>query len=135
MQPICRSYQNNWQPYDWMTRSPPFGGLKGERHGHEVNHASARRIYTRVGTDRRLVDNQLRELHQVAERMIGRSSASTPTVGVSGAKGRKDRPRLDELLRRVIRKEFDLVAAWSVDRLGRSLIDLAACYRSCTRPG
>jgi DNA invertase Pin-like site-specific DNA recombinase len=44
--------------------------------------------------------------------------------GISGAKGRKDRPQLDALLKGVARKEFDVVAAWSVDRLGRSLIDL-----------
>jgi DNA invertase Pin-like site-specific DNA recombinase len=46
--------------------------------------------------------------------------------GVSGAKGRKDRPQFDALLRGVARKEFDVVAAWSVDRLGRSLQDLVA---------
>ena len=44
--------------------------------------------------------------------------------GTSGAKSRKDRPQLDAMLKGVARKEFDLVAAWSVDRLGRSLIDL-----------
>ena len=44
--------------------------------------------------------------------------------GISGVKGRKDRPKLDALLKGVARKEFDVVAAWSVDRLGRSLIDL-----------
>jgi DNA invertase Pin-like site-specific DNA recombinase len=44
--------------------------------------------------------------------------------GISGAKGRAERPGLDKLLQAVARREFDLVAAWSVDRLGRSLIDL-----------
>ena len=44
--------------------------------------------------------------------------------GVSGAKGREQRPGLDELLKGVARREFDVVAAWSVDRLGRSLQDL-----------
>jgi DNA invertase Pin-like site-specific DNA recombinase len=44
--------------------------------------------------------------------------------GVSGAYGRARRPRLDALLKGVSRKEFDLVAAWSVCRLGRSLPDL-----------
>ena len=44
--------------------------------------------------------------------------------GISGAKGRKDRPQFDALLRAVTRKEFDVMAAWSVDRLGRSLQDL-----------
>jgi DNA invertase Pin-like site-specific DNA recombinase len=41
--------------------------------------------------------------------------------GISGAKGREQRPGFDKLLRGVTRKDFDMVAAWSVDRLGRSL--------------
>jgi DNA invertase Pin-like site-specific DNA recombinase len=46
--------------------------------------------------------------------------------GISGAKGRDQRPGYDALLKGVARREFDLVAAWSVDRLGRSLQDLVA---------
>ncbi len=45
-------------------------------------------------------------------------------AGLSGAKGRDQRPGLDALLKAVTRREVDLVAAWSVDRLGRSLTDL-----------
>ncbi len=44
--------------------------------------------------------------------------------GVSGAKGRDKRPAFDALCRAAARREFDLVMAWSVDRLGRSLQDL-----------
>jgi DNA invertase Pin-like site-specific DNA recombinase len=46
--------------------------------------------------------------------------------GISGAKGRDRRPGLDRLLKAVTRREVDLVAAWSVDRLGRSIQDLIA---------
>lgn len=46
--------------------------------------------------------------------------------GISGAKGRDQRPAYDALLKAVSRKEIDLIAAWSVDRLGRSLSDLVA---------
>jgi DNA invertase Pin-like site-specific DNA recombinase len=81
-------------------------------------------IYTRVSTDRQSVDNQLRELHDVADRMGWQVVEEFSDHGISGAKGRKDRPRLDSLLKGVSRKDFDLVAAWSVDRIGRSLIDL-----------
>ena len=35
-------------------------------------------------------------------------------------------PRPPLLLRAVARREFDMIAAWSVDRLGRSLQDLLA---------
>jgi DNA invertase Pin-like site-specific DNA recombinase len=44
--------------------------------------------------------------------------------GLSGARGRDKRPGFDALLNGVARREFDLVAAWSVCRLGRSLQDL-----------
>ena len=44
--------------------------------------------------------------------------------GISGAKGRDQRPALAALMKGAARREFDLVAAWSVDRLGRSLQDL-----------
>jgi DNA invertase Pin-like site-specific DNA recombinase len=44
--------------------------------------------------------------------------------GISGSKGRDRRPAFDRLCKGIARREFDLVAAWSVDRLGRSLQDL-----------
>src|ERR1700693_1159275 len=44
--------------------------------------------------------------------------------GISGTRGRDKRPGLDALLKGVARREFDIVAAWSVCRLGRSLLDL-----------
>ena len=44
--------------------------------------------------------------------------------GISGTRGRDKRPGLDALLKGVARREFDIVAAWSVCRLGRSLPDL-----------
>jgi DNA invertase Pin-like site-specific DNA recombinase len=44
--------------------------------------------------------------------------------GVSGGVPREDRPAMTALLRAVARREVDMVAAWAVDRLGRSLIDL-----------
>ena len=42
--------------------------------------------------------------------------------GISGAKGRDKRPQFDALLKASVRKEFDLIMSWSVDRLGRSLV-------------
>jgi DNA invertase Pin-like site-specific DNA recombinase len=44
--------------------------------------------------------------------------------GISGSKGREKRPGFDRLCKAIIRREIDMVAAWSVDRLGRSLQDL-----------
>ncbi len=44
--------------------------------------------------------------------------------GISGAKGRDKRPAFDALCRDANRRQFDVVTAWNVDRLGRSLQDL-----------
>jgi DNA invertase Pin-like site-specific DNA recombinase len=45
-------------------------------------------------------------------------------AGISGAKGRADRPGLDQMLNDASRRRFDIVLVWAIDRLGRSLIDL-----------
>jgi len=81
-------------------------------------------LYARVSTDHQSVKNQEIELQVVAERHGRQAVNIYRDQGISGAKGRDKRPGLDKLLQAVARKEFDLVAAWSVDRLGRSLIDL-----------
>jgi DNA invertase Pin-like site-specific DNA recombinase len=46
--------------------------------------------------------------------------------GISRAKGREKRPTFDALCRDASTRQFDVVMAWSVDRLGRSLQDLIA---------
>ena len=81
-------------------------------------------IYVRVSTDSQTVENQLRELHDVAQRQGWIVTAVHADEGLSGAKGRDQRPALDALLKSVTRREIDAVAAWSVDRIGRSLPDL-----------
>ena len=81
-------------------------------------------LYARVSTDKQSTNNQLRELCQAAERLGWDVVGEFVDHNISGVKGRTDRPKLDALLKGVARKEFDVVAAWSVDRLGRSLIDL-----------
>jgi DNA invertase Pin-like site-specific DNA recombinase len=79
-------------------------------------------IYTRVSTaDGQTTENQLRELTIAAERLGWDVVAYYTDEGISGAKGRDKRPGLDDMLKAVTRREFDLVAAWSVCRLGRSL--------------
>lgn len=83
-------------------------------------------IYTRVSTDSQTVENQLRELDAVAERMGWIIVERLADEGISGAKGRDKRPAYDRLMTMVARKEIDLIACWSVDRLGRSLQHLVA---------
>ena len=84
-------------------------------------------LYLRVSTEKnQTVENQRRVLLDVAERLGWDVVAEYADEGISGAKGREQRPGFDALLRGVARREFDLIAAWSVDRLGRSLQDLVA---------
>jgi DNA invertase Pin-like site-specific DNA recombinase len=81
-------------------------------------------IYTRVSTSGQTTQNQLRELRAVAKREGHQIVAEFTDAGISGAKGRAQRPGLNSLVEGVTRREFDKVMAWSVDRLGRSLPDL-----------
>ncbi|WP_040620062.1 recombinase family protein [Rhodovulum sp. PH10] len=81
-------------------------------------------LYLRVSTTEQTTDNQRRELEAVAERAGWEVVAVFTDEGLSGAKGRDMRPGLDALMKAVTRREVDMVAAWSVDRLGRSLTDL-----------
>lgn len=79
-------------------------------------------IYARVSTDRsQTVETQLRQLREVAARLGWCVVAVHTDEGISGAHGRDKRPGLDALMKQVMRREIDMVAAWSVDRLGRSL--------------
>src|SRR6185437_13013150 len=83
-------------------------------------------LYLRVSTLDQTVANQERELRQVAERVGWEIVHVYRDHGISGAKGRDKRPAFDALHKAAARRGFDVVMAWSVDRLGRSLQDLVA---------
>lgn len=83
-------------------------------------------IYLRVSTDQQTTENQRRVLLEVAERSGWEVVAIFEDQGISGAKGRDQRPGFDALLKAVARSEIQMVVAWSVDRLSRSLSDLVA---------
>ena len=78
-------------------------------------------LYLRVSTDDQTVENQRRDLEAAVERRGWRVVAEFCDEGISGANGRDKRPGFDKLCRAIVRHQFDIVAAWSVDRLGRSL--------------
>ena len=86
-------------------------------------------LYVRVSTDHQSVGNQIRELRQVAERRGWIVVEIYRDAGISGAKGRDQRPGLDAMLKDASRRKFDVVMAWAIDRLGRSLIDLLETIR------
>ena len=81
-------------------------------------------LYVRVSTDGQTVENQVRELQQIAERRGWEVVEIYRDAGISGAKGRDKRPALDRMLQDASRRKFDVAMAWAIDRLGRSLIDL-----------
>lgn len=81
-------------------------------------------IYARVSTDSQTVENQLQALQDIAARSGWTIVQVFTDEGISGAKGRDQRPGFDALLKAVARREIDIAMAWSVDRLGRSLSDL-----------
>jgi len=83
-------------------------------------------LYLRVSTSEQTTDNQRLELERVAERRGWEIAGVYEDAGISGANGRDKRPALDRLLKDATRGGFDIMAAWSVDRLGRSLQDLLA---------
>ena len=87
-------------------------------------------IYLRVSTDKQTVENQRIALAAVAERRGWQIVGTFSDKGISGAKSREDRPGLDDLLKRAQRREFDVVMAWAIDRIGRSLIDLLSTIES-----
>jgi DNA invertase Pin-like site-specific DNA recombinase len=81
-------------------------------------------LYLRVSTGDQTIENQRQALTAACEARGWRIVEEFIDNGVSGAKGRDKRPGFDRLLRAATRRQIDVVAAWSVDRLGRSLQDL-----------
>jgi len=82
-------------------------------------------LYLRVSTTNgQTTDNQRRELEAVAAQLKHEVIEIYEDKGISGAKGRDKRPAFDRLHHDITARKFDIVMAWSVDRLGRSLQDL-----------
>jgi DNA invertase Pin-like site-specific DNA recombinase len=83
-------------------------------------------IYSRYSTSGQTVENQIRKLKEIAERrgviVVSRFSHEA----ISGSKGRDQRKKFYHLIKGAVRKDFDLILVWSVDRLGRSLQDLVS---------
>jgi DNA invertase Pin-like site-specific DNA recombinase len=85
-------------------------------------------LYLRVSTSDKgqTTDNQRLVLEEVARRHGWEITHVFEDAGVSGTKGRDQRPAFNELMQGVVRKDFDIILTWAVDRLSRSLQDLIA---------
>jgi len=81
-------------------------------------------IYARVSTSKQTVENQIQVLKEHSERCGYQITQIYSDNGISGAKGRKDRPALDQMMKDAVHRKFDMVLVWSVDRLGRSVSHL-----------
>lgn len=113
-------------------------GLEGDRARTRLMiwHAAALRAI--VDADRFQDDIERGEARE--KLVVGRSDTLRPSIsrmghevvevyedfGISGGRGRDKRPAFDRLHHDAARRKFDIVMAWSVDRLGRSLQDLVA---------
>jgi DNA invertase Pin-like site-specific DNA recombinase len=83
-------------------------------------------LYLRVSQDSQTTENQRLVLMEVAQRLGWEVVHVFEDQGISGAKGRDKRPGFDALMKAITRGEIQIAAAWSVDRLGRSLQDLVS---------
>ena len=83
-------------------------------------------IYARVSTKKngQSVQRQIEELTNVAHKSGWDIKDILCDEGISGAKGRRERPAFDKALKLITQREADRLMVWSVDRLGRSLKDL-----------
>jgi DNA invertase Pin-like site-specific DNA recombinase len=88
-------------------------------------------IYLPVSTSKQDTDNQLRELTAVADRSGWEIWKVHEDAGISGAKGRDQRPGLDAMMKAGTRKS----STWSVDRLGRSLTALLSILQGLHEKG
>jgi DNA invertase Pin-like site-specific DNA recombinase len=78
-------------------------------------------IYVRVSTNEQTTENQVVALREVAERRGWSVVEVYEDAGISGAKARDQRPDFNRLLKDARRRRFDVVMAWAIDRMGRSL--------------
>jgi len=65
-------------------------------------------LYLRVSTDQQTTMNQERELRQAASRMGCEIVAVFTDQGISGARGRDQRPQFDALCKAATRRKFSL---------------------------
>src|ERR1700739_3135257 len=85
-------------------------------------------IYLRgATTSRQATENQRVALARVAQHRDWTVVQTYKDAGISGAKGRNKRPAFDQMLKNAVRRKFDILMVWSIDRLGRSVLHGDRC--------
>ncbi len=92
-------------------------------------------IYARVSTGEQTTQNQLRELRTWAKNAGHVVISVFEDAGISGSTGRDKRPGFDAMLKAATRREFDILAVWSSDRIGRSMPDLLETLQTVRSTG
>lgn len=105
--------------------APPPGSGDGQGGAPAKKNKTRVALYLRVSTTDQHAANQERDLRAMADRANWDVVAVYKDEGISGSKGRDRRPQFDAMCKAAARREFDMVAAWAVDRLSRSVQDLS----------
>ena len=89
---------------------------------NKANTNKTTAFYLRVSKNDQTTENQKLELERVAQKSNWNIYKYYVDTGISGINS--DRPEFLKLQKAILQNKIDLVAAWSVCRLGRSLQDL-----------
>ena len=92
-------------------------------------------LYLRVSTDGQTTENQRLALEAVAQHRHWQVVKVYEDAGISGAKGRDERPAFDTMLKDALRRRFDVLMFWSIDRIGRSTATVAGALAELEAAG
>lgn len=106
----CRNHRASRRPH-----------FRGRGIGEDITAA----VYLRVSRDSQTTENQRIVVTKLAERRGFEIIHQYEGQGVSGGKGRDKRPAFDQLLKDAMRRRFDILLVWSMDRLRRSVLHVA----------
>jgi len=81
-------------------------------------------LYLRVSKHEQTIENQRIELERVAAAKGWKIVSVFKDEGISGSFGRGVRSQYDAMLKKGVQAQHDVVMAWDVSRLSRSLADL-----------
>ena len=113
-----------FEPQKAISNNVDIGVCSNEQpRGASMSKTKTKRaaLYVRVSSDQQSIQNQLAELRRAIEFEGWQEVAIFKDEGISGVKGRNERPGLDQMLEDAKKRRFDVVMVWSIDRLGRSL--------------